>query len=298
MAAYKEQVIELRQRYLKLAEKLKLDADTTSRVKFKTVDNALGDEADFVLYDMCMASAPAFLSASFRNNLALTRGKGFIVVIENRGNFVGHEESQARPRCGRGDIILRRVLPFGWTVDPFSYLHMLNGNALRRMALASTNVHNLRMTSPIVRTTKLLKDVNLRKITGHKIVDAPERLHNRKPQPLLTLSADDTTQALTPLAGKRKESLQRRQCPEAAAGTAEMNRVAVEDPTKGLQWAFCLARDSLRDSFPESAIGRVRWLCFDSPKYCWTLAKVVELYLEGKRALIYVNNPLAGVIPT
>lgn len=91
MAAYKEQVIELRQRYLKLAEKLKLDADTTSRVKFKTVDNALGDEADFVLYDMCMASAPAFLSASFRNNLALTRGKGFIVVIENRGNFVGHE---------------------------------------------------------------------------------------------------------------------------------------------------------------------------------------------------------------
>jgi len=73
-----------------------------------------------------------------------------------------------------------------------------------------------------------------------------------------------------------------------------MNRVAVEDPTMDLQWAFFLTRDSMKETFPESAIGRVGWLCFDSPKYCWTIAKCIELHLAGKRALIYVNNPLTG----
>ncbi|KAJ4133488.1 hypothetical protein NW768_005074 [Fusarium equiseti] len=133
----------------------------------------------------------------------------------------------------------------------------LNGNALRRMCLASTNVHNLKMTSPIVRTTKLLKDVTLRKIMIHTIKESTQPpIHNKKKQPLLLPSVDDQSEALTPQKEKRREALQRRQRPEAAADTAEMNRVAVEDPTKGLQWAFFLTRDSMKESFPESAIGR------------------------------------------
>ncbi|RGP75375.1 dead helicase [Fusarium sporotrichioides] len=85
----------------------------------------------------------------------------------------------------------------------------LNENALRRMVLASTNVHNLKMTSPIVRTAKLLKDVNIQKIIGHKISHAAERLHNVKTRPLLTPSVDDNTQALMPLQERRREALQR-----------------------------------------------------------------------------------------
>ncbi|KAF0642567.1 hypothetical protein FPSE5266_10515 [Fusarium pseudograminearum] len=159
-----------------------------------------------------------------------------------------------------------------------------NGNVLRRMVLASTNVHNLKMTSPLVRTTKLLKDIGIQKIIGHQIKDAPLHRHNKK------------SQALIPMQEKQREGLQRHQRPEAAAGTAEMNRVATNGPTKVLQWAFYLTRDSNKELFPESAINRVRWLCWDSPKYCWTLAKVLELHLKGERVLVYVNNPLTSAM--
>lgn len=114
----------------------------------------------------------------------------------------------------------------------------LNGNALRRMYLESTNVHNLKMTSPIVRTTKLLKDVTLRKIMSHTIKESTREIHSKKKKPLLLPSVDDHGESLTPKKEKRRDALQRRQRPEAAAGTAEMNRVAVEDPTKDLSVGF------------------------------------------------------------
>ncbi|RBR22131.1 uncharacterized protein FIESC28_04636 [Fusarium coffeatum] len=60
----------------------------------------------------------------------------------------------------------------------------LNGNALRRMCLASTNVHNLKTTSPIVRTTKLLKDVTLRKIMSHTIKDSTREVHEQEEETL------------------------------------------------------------------------------------------------------------------
>ncbi|PTD05729.1 hypothetical protein FCULG_00002200, partial [Fusarium culmorum] len=126
-----------------------------------------------------------------------------------------------------------------------------NGNVLRRMVLASTNVHNLRMTSPLVRTTKLLKDIGIQKIMGHQVKDAPHHRHNKKPRPLLTSSVDDSSAVLTPMQEK--------------------------------QWE-------------EAAINRVRWICWDSPKYCWTLAKVLELHLKGERVLVYVNNPLTSAM--
>ncbi|KAJ4022441.1 hypothetical protein NW766_001476 [Fusarium irregulare] len=131
----------------------------------------------------------------------------------------------------------------------------LNGNALRRMCLASTNVHNLKMTSPMVRTTKLLKDVTLRKIMSHNIKDSTREVRNKKKKPLLLPDPNGHSESLTPRKEARRQALQRRRRPEAAAGTAEMNRIAVEDPTKGLQWAFFLTRDSVRENFPESAIG-------------------------------------------
>ncbi|KAH7193643.1 uncharacterized protein B0J16DRAFT_83399 [Fusarium flagelliforme] len=74
----------------------------------------------------------------------------------------------------------------------------LNGNALRRMCLASTNVHNLKMTSPIVRTTKPLKDVTLRKIMSHAIKESTQQVHNKKKKPLLLPSVNDQSESLTP----------------------------------------------------------------------------------------------------
>ncbi|CAG1987119.1 unnamed protein product [Fusarium graminearum] len=154
-----------------------------------------------------------------------------------------------------------------------------NCNVLRRMVLASTNVHNLKMTSPLLRTTKLLKDIGTQKIMGHQVKDAPHHRHNKKPRPLLTSSVDDPSEVLTPMQEKQREGLQRRQRPEAAAGTAEMNRVAASDPTMGLQWEFYLTRDSARELFPEAAINRV-----------------LELHLKGERVLVYVNNPLTSAM--
>ncbi|KLP16284.1 Uncharacterized protein LW94_1843 [Fusarium fujikuroi] len=171
-----------------------------------------------------------------------------------------------------------------------------NPNALRRLALGSTNIHNLDMTSPIIRTTQLLANRNVKSIMGTAIRQSKSSRTNRKKKPLLRPSVDDSSQPLSPLEKKSREAEARRQRPEASAGTAEMNRVAMEDPTKGLQWAFYLTRSGLRDSFPSDPISQVRYIAFDSPKYCYALSKVIKCYLEGRRCLVYVNNPITGAM--
>jgi hypothetical protein len=88
VATYKEQVVELKQRFLKLAN---VSAAHSDRFKFKTVDNAQGDEADFVIYDMVTTSTPAFVAAEFRSTLGLSRARAFVIILANRGNFIGHE---------------------------------------------------------------------------------------------------------------------------------------------------------------------------------------------------------------
>jgi hypothetical protein len=100
VAAYKEQVIDMKKRFLNLTRKLKLGDEQCARIQFKTVDNAQGDEADFVFYDMVTTAAPAFVAERFRLTLGLSRATAFQVVITNRGNFVGHERNEiTRPRA-------------------------------------------------------------------------------------------------------------------------------------------------------------------------------------------------------
>lgn len=169
-----------------------------------------------------------------------------------------------------------------------------NGNALRRLALASTNIHNLDMTSPITKTTRLLASRNVKSLLAAPVRKGRHRLTNRKKKPLIRPSLEDTSKPLSPLQKKSKEAEARRQRTQAAGGTAEMNRVAMDDPTKGLQWAFYLTRSGLRDSFPLDPIGQVRYIAFDSPKYCYVIYKVIRCYLEGRRCLVYVNHPITG----
>jgi len=79
---------------LTLGKTLKLSDEDISRIKLKTVDNAQGDEADFVIYDVVTTSTPAFVGAEFRNTLGLSWSRAFLVVISNRGNFIGHEVNE------------------------------------------------------------------------------------------------------------------------------------------------------------------------------------------------------------
>ncbi|KAG8677360.1 hypothetical protein FPOAC2_03487 [Fusarium poae] len=42
---------------------------------------------------------PAFVAAEFRNTLGLGRSMAFLVVIANRGNFIGHEKNEITKGC-------------------------------------------------------------------------------------------------------------------------------------------------------------------------------------------------------
>ena len=79
---------------LTLGKTLKLSDGDISRIKLKTVDNAQGDEADFVIYDMATTYTTAFVEAEFRNTLGLRRSRASLVVISNRSKFIGHEQKQ------------------------------------------------------------------------------------------------------------------------------------------------------------------------------------------------------------
>ncbi|KAH7003273.1 hypothetical protein EDB82DRAFT_470091 [Fusarium venenatum] len=170
-------------------------------------------------------------------------GKGIPALACNEVEFNLHE--QVRPKLWDTTTRLHANLTTqGPRSKSFKSRHgvkvggsavQLNGNAMRRMVLALTNVHNIKMTSPIVRTNKLLKNVSIQKIIGHTIKNSKEHRHNIKTHALLTPSVDDFSQTLTPMQEKQREGLQRRKRPEAAGGTAEMSRVAADDSAKGLQ---------------------------------------------------------------
>ncbi|KAG5663692.1 hypothetical protein KAF25_006277 [Fusarium avenaceum] len=95
VAAYKEQVVGLKMRFLDLARKLELEDEKRARVQFKTVDNAQGDEADFVFYDFITTTTPGFVAERHRLTLGYSRSSRFLAVTNSRGgNFVGHEENE------------------------------------------------------------------------------------------------------------------------------------------------------------------------------------------------------------
>ncbi|CAJ0545532.1 Ff.00g090050.m01.CDS01 [Fusarium sp. VM40] len=68
VAAYKEQVVDLKMRFLDLARELELDDEQRSRVQFKIVDNSQGGEADFVFIDLVTTTTPWDLSQNFTDS--------------------------------------------------------------------------------------------------------------------------------------------------------------------------------------------------------------------------------------
>ncbi|KAH7164880.1 hypothetical protein DER46DRAFT_648194 [Fusarium sp. MPI-SDFR-AT-0072] len=74
-------------------------------------------------------------------------------------------------------------------------------------------------------------------------------------------------QTLTSPEKKRKEATLGRQRAHARAGTSEINRVAVNDPSNDLQWAFYLTLTGLWDSLSPSPTSQAPYIAFDYPKY-------------------------------
>ncbi|KAF5567438.1 hypothetical protein FNAPI_663, partial [Fusarium napiforme] len=132
----------------------------------------------------------------------------------------------------------------------------VNPNTHRRMALISTNPDNAMITSPFKRTTRLMANRNVKSIMTATVKPSKPTRTTRKPKPLLGPRINDHSKALSPMQKKSMEAEARRQRPEASAGTAEMNRVQMDDPTKGLQWSFFITRKSLREAFPTEPISQ------------------------------------------
>lgn len=88
---YKQQLILYQQALKHMVDTHQLPIGVMAHVKAKTLDDAQGDEADFVFGDYVAVSHPGFTSESFRRTLVTTRARGITVVLLNRGTFVGLE---------------------------------------------------------------------------------------------------------------------------------------------------------------------------------------------------------------
>lgn len=73
-----------------------------------------------------------------------------------------------------------------------------------------------------------------------------------------------------------------------------MDRVSSLDDTGGLQWYFYNTRASQKESFPLEPAAQVKWVAWDSPKYCYALLKAIECMETGQRLLVYVQNPITS----
>ncbi|KAK2680730.1 hypothetical protein RAB80_002523 [Fusarium oxysporum f. sp. vasinfectum] len=82
-----------------------------------------------------------------------------------------------------------------------------------------------------------------------------------------SLTPQDNSKPLTLSEKKRKEAALGRQRAHARADTSEMNRVAMDDPTDGLRWAFYLTLSGLWDSFLPSPTSQAPYIAFEFLKH-------------------------------
>ncbi|KAM5363845.1 hypothetical protein ACJZ2D_011821 [Fusarium nematophilum] len=80
------------------------------------------------------------------------------------------------------------------------------------------------------------------------------------------------------------------------ATVMEVKEIVETDGTGGLRWYFHLTRQSDEEQYPQSKLDMVKMVCAGSPKFAWTVQRVVELCRQGKRVLIYVNHPVTSML--
>ncbi|KAL7935481.1 hypothetical protein V8C35DRAFT_333965 [Trichoderma chlorosporum] len=68
------------------------------------------------------------------------------------------------------------------------------------------------------------------------------------------------------------------------------------DTTGGLQWLFYNSRDSDKYGFPTDKLNQIRYVAWDSPKYCHVLSEAFKAQEVRERLLVLANNPWTGRI--
>lgn len=178
---------------------------------------------------------------------------------------------------------------------------MLNGAVYRRLSLASTDVRNIKLTSPSARLLQRLSD--LRRGT---VAEVPQGMsitrqlntagvaQNLFDDLDLQINTMDIDESGLPEYRRRKEARKARSKPIVAAGCKEIDQVAHFDTTGGLQWNFYNTREDQSLGFPSDRVNQVRYVAWDSPKYIYTLLEAWDAQAKGERLLVYTNNPLTS----
>ncbi|KAH6605463.1 hypothetical protein Trco_007170 [Trichoderma cornu-damae] len=208
---------------------------------------------------------------------------------------------------------LPEVLAGGHVMDKASV--MMNGAVYRRLSMASTDVHNIELTTPTTRLLRMLSDLRRGALGegpgGAKATELLGRGKGRGPRARAEERAggdddddddDDEPSGMgvddsgMPEARAREEKRKSRSRPIPAAGTQEVNQIATFDNTGGLQWSFYNTRESERMGFPADCANQIRFSAWDSPKYKFALLEALDAKEKGERLLIYTNNPLTSQI--
>ncbi|KAL6822556.1 P-loop containing nucleoside triphosphate hydrolase protein [Trichoderma camerunense] len=163
------------------------------------------------------------------------------------------------------------VLAGGYVLERAGII--FNGAVYRRLSLASTDVNNIKLTTPSIRLLQRLSD--LRQGT---VGEVPQRLSTTA---LFNTSGvaqnlDDDLEARINTLGidesglpeyqRRKKAWNARSNPSLAAGHEEVDQVALFDTTGGLQWNFYNTRENQKLGFPPDRVNQVRYVAWDSPK--------------------------------
>ncbi|KAL7955900.1 P-loop containing nucleoside triphosphate hydrolase protein [Trichoderma compactum] len=150
---------------------------------------------------------------------------------------------------------------------------MLNGAVYRRLSLASTDVHNIKLTSPSARLLQRLSD--LRRGT---VAEVPQGMsitrqlntagvaQNQFDGLDLQINTMDIDESGLSEDQRQKQAWKARSNPIIAAGHKEVDQVALFDTTGGLQWNFYNTRESQKLGFPPDRVNQVRYVAWDSPK--------------------------------
>ncbi|EXL98650.1 hypothetical protein NOF04DRAFT_6202 [Fusarium oxysporum II5] len=165
-----------------------------------------------------------------------------------------------------GIMEMKGMLEMSLSRGPHSTSVFMRGYS-RRLIPATKPSSILR--SPMIRGGK--RNIELQ---AQAMVDLlPAEFHNngnllchKAPHPTKT-RPQDNSKLLTLSEKKRKEAALGRQRAHARADTSEMNRVAMDDPTDGLRWAFYLTLSGLWDSFLPSPTSQAPYIAFEFLKH-------------------------------
>lgn len=205
------------------------------------------------------------------------------------------------------DSGLPEVLPGGHILERPGV--MMNGAVYRRLSMASTDVHNITLTTPSTKLLKMMQDLQQGVLGGIRGVSAKELVGSRREKNYEDNEDDEDDEdgdggevasmaigeTNTPDRKAREEKRKARNRPIPAAGTREVNQIATFDTTGGLQWKFYNTRDSERYGFPLDAASQIRFAAWDSPKYVYALLEALDAKDKGERLLIFTNNPLTSL---